>query len=63
MYGHYNVRQYVLWRDGYTCQCCGARPTKKMENRETSIMLVSLSVFTKRRNLECLIYLQRRKPL
>ena len=24
MLGHYNVRQYVLWRDGYTCQCCGA---------------------------------------
>ncbi|MCD8331511.1 MAG: RNA-guided endonuclease IscB [Oscillospiraceae bacterium] len=24
MYGHYNVRQFVLWRDGYTCQCCGA---------------------------------------
>ena len=24
MYGHYNVRQYVLWRDGYTCRCCGA---------------------------------------
>ena len=24
MYGHYNVRQYVLWRDDYTCQCCGA---------------------------------------
>ena len=23
MYGFYNVRQYVLWRDGYTCQCCG----------------------------------------
>ena len=23
MYGHYNVRQYVLWRDGYACQCCG----------------------------------------
>lgn len=23
MYGHYNVRQYVLWRDGYTCRCCG----------------------------------------
>lgn len=22
--GHYNVRQYVLWRDGYACQCCGA---------------------------------------
>ena len=29
MYGHYNVRQYVLWRDGYTCQCCGAHPTAK----------------------------------
>lgn len=29
MYGHYNVRQYVLWRDGYTCQCCGVCPTKK----------------------------------
>lgn len=24
MLGHYNVRQYVFWRDGYTCQCCGA---------------------------------------
>lgn len=24
MYGYYNVRQYVLYRDGYTCQCCGA---------------------------------------
>lgn len=24
MLGHYNVRQYVLWRDNYTCQCCGA---------------------------------------
>lgn len=24
MLGHYNVRQYVLWRDDYTCQCCGA---------------------------------------
>lgn len=23
-YGFYNVRQYVLWRDGYACQCCGA---------------------------------------
>lgn len=22
--GHYNVRQYVLFRDGYTCLCCGA---------------------------------------
>lgn len=31
MYGHYNVRQYVLWRDGYTCQCCGAHSTKKKE--------------------------------
>ena len=27
--GHYNVRQYVLWRDGYTCQCCGAHGTGK----------------------------------
>ena len=25
----YNVRQYVLWRDGYTCQCCGAHAAKK----------------------------------
>lgn len=24
MLGHYNVRQYVFWRDGYTCQHCGA---------------------------------------
>ena len=24
MLGHYNVRQYVLWKDDYTCQCCGA---------------------------------------
>lgn len=24
MYDFYNVRQYVLFRDGYTCQCCGA---------------------------------------
>ena len=23
MYGHYNVRQYALWRDGYTCRICG----------------------------------------
>ena len=29
MLGQYNVRQYVLWRDGYTCQCCGAHFTKK----------------------------------
>lgn len=21
--GHYNIRQYVLWRDGYTCRRCG----------------------------------------
>lgn len=33
MYGHYNVRQYVLWRDGYTCQCCGAHATKKNKVR------------------------------
>lgn len=33
MYGHYNVRQYVLWRDGYACQCCGVQPTKKNEVR------------------------------
>ena len=24
MYDEYNVRQYVLKRDGYKCQCCGA---------------------------------------
>lgn len=29
MYGQYNVRQYVLHRDGYTCQCCGAHGTDK----------------------------------
>ena len=29
MLGQYNVRQYVLWRDGYTCQCCGTHATKK----------------------------------
>ena len=29
MYDEYNVRQYVLHRDGYTCQCCGAHPTEK----------------------------------
>ena len=33
MYGHYNVRQYVLWRDGYVCQCCGAHATQKKEVR------------------------------
>lgn len=31
MYGHYNVRQYVLWRDGYICQCCGAHSVKNKE--------------------------------
>lgn len=29
MYDEYNVRQYVLKRDNYTCQCCGANPTEK----------------------------------
>ena len=29
MYNQYNVRQYVLHRDGYTCQCCGAHSTAK----------------------------------
>lgn len=29
MYDEYNVRQYVLHRDGYACQCCGAHPTGK----------------------------------
>lgn len=29
MYDEYNVRQYVLKRDKYTCQCCGAHPTEK----------------------------------
>lgn len=24
MYGFYNVRQYVFFLNGYTCQCCGA---------------------------------------
>lgn len=33
MYGHYNVRQYVLWRDGYVCQCCGVHAAKKKEVR------------------------------
>ena len=29
MYNQYNVRQYVLHRDGYTCQCCGVHGTDK----------------------------------
>ena len=29
MYGYYNAKQYVLHRDRYTCQCCGAHPTEK----------------------------------
>lgn len=29
MYDEYNVRQYVLKRDGYKCCCCGAHTTKK----------------------------------
>lgn len=29
MYDEYNVRQYVLKRDNYTCQCCGKRPMEK----------------------------------
>ena len=29
MYDEYNVRQYVLRRDNYTCQCCGAHTTAK----------------------------------
>lgn len=29
MYGSYNVCQYVLWRDNYTCICCGVRGTPK----------------------------------
>lgn len=29
MYDAYNVRQYVLHRDGYICQCCGAHSSVK----------------------------------
>ena len=25
MLGHYNVRQYVFFRDNYTCRCCGRK--------------------------------------
>ena len=28
-YNEYNVRQYVLHRDGYKCQCCGKKPSEK----------------------------------
>lgn len=41
MLGHYNVRQYVLWRDNYKCRCCGARGKKvkfhvhHLESRKT----------------------------
>lgn len=31
MYNQYNVRQYVLHRDEYTCQCCGAHSTAKKD--------------------------------
>lgn len=31
MYNQYNVRQYVLHRDGYTCQCCGAHSTSRKQ--------------------------------
>ena len=31
MYNQYNVRQYVLHRDGYTCQCCGAHTTVRKQ--------------------------------
>ena len=30
-YDQYNVRQYILHRDGYTCQCCGAHSTPKKD--------------------------------
>lgn len=30
-YNHYNVRQYVLYRDGYTCQCCGTHTTVRRQ--------------------------------
>ena len=30
MLGYYNVRQYVLWRDGYKCRNCGAHKDVKL---------------------------------
>ena len=30
-YNCYNTRQYILHRDGYKCNCCGAKSTKKKE--------------------------------
>lgn len=32
-YSYYNTRQYVLHRDGYTCKCCGAHTTSRLEVR------------------------------
>ena len=31
MYGSYNIRQYILFRDNYTCQCCKAKRDVKLE--------------------------------
>ena len=31
MYDEYNVRQYVLHRDGYKCRCCGTKSSEKKE--------------------------------
>lgn len=36
MHDSYNVRQYVLKRDNYTCQCCGAKNVKlHVHHKET----------------------------
>ena len=36
MYDSYNVRQYVLKRDNYTCQCCGAKNARfHVHHKET----------------------------
>ena len=39
MYDQYNVRQYVLFRDGYKCKCCGKHGVKlhvhHIESRQT----------------------------